>query len=50
MEALKYYVQSGKTKAQVNGQHAVESTEEFVKENAPDGEHSYADVAKENGN
>jgi len=50
MEALKHYVQSGKTKTQVNGTHAVESTEEFVKEHAPDGEHSFADVVKENGN
>lgn len=47
MEALKTYIQSGKAKTQTNGQHAVESTEEFVKEHAPDGEHSYAEVAKE---
>lgn len=50
MEALKSYVQSGKAKTQINGEHAVESTEEFVKEHAPDGQHSFADVVKENGN
>lgn len=50
MEALRHYVHSGKTKSQINGQHAVESTEEFVKEHAPDGEHSYAEVAKEGSN
>jgi uncharacterized protein (UPF0147 family) len=47
IEAVKYYVQSGKGKAQTNGTHAVESTGDFIKEHAPDGAHSYAEVVKE---